>query len=237
MDNAMTGHDAFPNGHLLITPEALRARLGDGNLVILDVRPTHELAASGWIPGAVHFDLYGLGLTRTTPELFREWITMMRSQFALRGVGMDRTVVAYEETSGNRAARAFWLLEYMGHADVHVLDGGFAAWRRAGLEVSREMTAPKPRSFKIQPRESIFISADALNERLGEEGMVLLDTRDDDEYYARNVRAKRGGTIPGAVHLEWLHYLDDAGRFKPKEELAALFEGVGITGDKAIVPF
>ncbi|MCZ6552757.1 MAG: rhodanese-like domain-containing protein, partial [SAR324 cluster bacterium] len=106
----MTGHDAFPNGHLLITPEALQARLGDGNLVILDVRPTHELAASGWIPGAVHFDLYGLGLTRTTPELFREWITMMRSQFALRGVGMDRTVVAYEETSGNRAARAFWLL-------------------------------------------------------------------------------------------------------------------------------
>jgi thiosulfate/3-mercaptopyruvate sulfurtransferase len=233
----MSSANSFPNGHLLFTPEALHARLGDEKLVILDVRPTHELAASGWIPGAAHLDLYGIGVTRTTPEAFEEWMTMMRSLLALRGVSHDRTVVIYEETSGIRAARAFWVLEYLGHSDAHVLDGGMAVWRAAGLPVSREMAAPKARSFKPTPRPELFISADALNARLRDEGLRILDTRADDEYYARNVRAARGGAIPGAVHLEWTHYLDGSGRFKPYPELAALFASHGITPEKAIVPY
>ena len=233
----MGSREAFPNGHLLFTPEALQARLGDENFAVIDVRPTHELIASGWIPGAAHFDLYGIGVTQTTPERFEEWIGIMRSMLALRGVGHDRTVVFYEETSGIRAARAFWVLEYLGHPDAHVLDGGFAAWRAAGLPISREMAAPKAHSFKVAPRPELFISADALNARLGEQGLCLLDARTDDEYYSRHVRAARGGAIPGAVHLEWVHYLDSAGRFKPYPELKALFENLGVTPEKAIVPY
>ena len=233
----MTSTNSFPNGHLLFTPEALHARLGDENLVILDVRPTHELIASGWIPGAAHFDLYGIGVTQTKPALFEEWIGLMRSLLALRGVAQERTVAIYEETSGIRAARAFWVLEYLGHKDAHVLDGGFAAWRAAGLPVSREMAAPKARSFKVEPRPELFISADALNARLKEQGLRILDARTDDEYYARHVRAARGGAIPGAVHLEWTNYLDGSGRFKPCAELAALFKSRGITPEQAIVPY
>ncbi|MCH7653699.1 MAG: hypothetical protein IIB14_08500 [Chloroflexi bacterium] len=67
--------------------------------------------------------------------------------------------------------------------------------------------------------------------------LTVLDTRGDDEYYARNVSLARGGAIPGAIHLEWTDYLDDAGRYKPQAELAALFEGAGITRDKPVVPY
>ena len=233
----MSASQDFPNAHLLFTPEGLHQRLGGEKLVILDVRPTHELIATGWIPGAAHFDLYGIGITQTPPALFEEWIGMMRSLLALRGVSMDATVVVYEETSGMRAARAFWVLEYLGHRDAHVLDGGFAAWRAAGLPISREMAAPHPRSFKAAPRPELFISADALNERLGDPGLCILDTRTDDEYYSRNIRSARGGAIPGAVHLEWVNYLDDKGCFKPYPELAALFAGAGITPGKPVVPY
>ena len=119
----MSDTDGFVNGGLIWTPEELKAKLGDEYLVILDLRPTH-LVMEGIIPGAAHFDLYGVHLANTEPEPQRLYIDMMRSQMGLRGVGMDRTVVAYEEDSGIRAARAFWLLEYFGHSDVHLLDGG-----------------------------------------------------------------------------------------------------------------
>lgn len=233
----MPGHEDFPNRELIWTPEDLHARLGDENLAILDVRPTHEVMG-GIIPGAAHLDLYGVGLTHTRPGYFEEFINLMRSQFALRGVGTERTVVVYEETTGNRVARAFWLLEYIGHKDVHVLDGGMAAWRAAGYETASEMRAPRPKSLKLVARPDIFMSADDLNARLGDPNMVVLDTRADDEWLGTNTRGgPRGGTIPGAVHLEWTQYLDEGGKFKSPRELAALFEAAGVVRDKAIVPF
>ena len=233
----MPGHEDFPNRDLIWTPEDLHARLGDENLAILDVRPTHEVMG-GIIPGAAHLDLYGVGLTHTRPGYFEEFINLMRSQFALRGVGTERTVVVYEETTGNRVARAFWLLEYIGHKDVHVLDGGMAAWRAAGYETTTEMHAPRPKSLKLVAWPEIFMSADDLNARLGDPNMVVLDTRADDEWLGTNTRGgPRGGTIPGAVHLEWTQYLDEAGKFKSPRELAALFESAGVVRDKAIVPF
>jgi thiosulfate/3-mercaptopyruvate sulfurtransferase len=226
----------FPNGRLLWSPAQLKARLGDPQLVLVDLRSTHELF-DGVIPGAVHFDLYGIGMTKTTPELFEEFAQMMRSLLALRGVGQDRCVVFYEQETGMRVARAFWLLEYFGHADVHVLDGGMRAWRAADLEVAARPAEPHPHSFKIAPRRELFISADELRDQLAAGAVQTLDTRDPEEYYGQRKRAARAGTIPGAAHLPWERFLDGEGRFKGAAELASLFQGVGITRDKAIVPF
>jgi thiosulfate/3-mercaptopyruvate sulfurtransferase len=228
----------FPNAHLLWSPAQLHARLGDERLALLDVRPSHEVM-TGIIPGAAHLDLYGVGLTRTTPELFEEWVHLMRSLLGLRGVGMDKTVVLYEEhQTGIRAARAFWLLEYFGHGDVHVLDGGIRAWREDGYETTQEMAAPRPARLPIAPQAERFVSADDLHALLGQPDLLPLDTRTDDEHYGRNTRGgPRGGTIPGAVHLEWTNTLDERGRMKPAAELAALFERHGVTRDKRIVPF
>lgn len=162
---------------------------------------------------------------------------MMEHLFEQRGVNLDKTVVLYEGTSGMRAARGFWLLEYLGHTDVHVLDGGFNAWQAAGYPVTTE--APRVREVAFQPRtrDALHISADDLNALLGQADVVTLDTRTDAEYLARNVRAARGGTIPGAVHLEWVHNLNAAGAFKPADELRAMYTAAGITPDKTVVPF
>lgn len=228
--------EAFPNAHLLWTPAQLKARLGDPKLALIDLRASHEVMG-GVIAGAAHFDLYGITNTQTTQPVFDEFITMMRSLFAVRGVGMEKTVVLYEAETGTRVARAFWLLEYMGHADVHVLDGGMRAWRAAGFETTREMAEPHPSSFKIKPRPELFISADELNARLAKGEVQPLDTRADDEYYGQHKRAARTGAIPKAVHLEWVNYLDEQGRFKPPSQLGALFRSAGITPDKAVVPY
>ena len=233
----MAGVDDYTNSDLIWTPEKLHGRLGEENLVILDTRPTH-LVMEGIIPGAAHFDHYRVYLSNTQPEPLSLYNEMMCSLMEMRGVGMDRTVVVYEEDSGMRAARAFWTLEYFGHTDVHLLDGGMKAWRAAGYETVRKINTPKAHSLSITPRSELFMSADDLNAKLGDSDLVVLDTRSDDEWTGKNTRGgPRGGTIPGAVHLEWTNYLDEDGKFKSAAELTAMFEGAGVLRDKAIVPF
>jgi len=92
---------------------------------------------------------------------------------------------------------------------------------------------------QFQPRvhASLIISADDLHGLLDAGDLALLDTRTDDEYLAKNVRAARGGTIPGAVHIEWVNNLDADGAFKPAEELRAMYATAGISPDKTVVSF
>jgi thiosulfate/3-mercaptopyruvate sulfurtransferase len=191
----------------------------------------------GWIPGAVHFDLYGISLNNTNPEPFASFMWMMEYLFSHRGVDHNKTVVLYEGISGMRAARGFWFLEYMGHEDVHLLDGGFKAWVAAGYPVSTEPVTPKETKFTAKYRPDLHRNADAVHDMLFRPDVAILDTRTDDEYYGRSVRAARGGTIPGAIHLEWVNNLNADGAFKSGDELRAMYEACGITRDKAVVPF
>ena len=226
----------YTNPDLLWTPAQLHGRLGDPNLAIIDVRPAAAYA-QGWIPGAVHFDLFGISLNDTSPKPLAAFMWMMQHLFEQRGVNLDKTVVFYEGISGMRAARGFWLLEYLGHTDAHVLDGGFNAWQAAGYPVTTE--APRVREVQFQPRlrESLIINADDLHGLLGMDALALLDTRTDDEYLAKNIRAARGGTIPGAVHLEWTHNLNAHGSFKAAEELRAMYTAAGIHPEHTVVAF
>ncbi|MFO0985715.1 MAG: rhodanese-like domain-containing protein, partial [Planctomycetota bacterium] len=128
----------FARPELLITPEELESWLADGTRrppLIIDLRPAEQFAA-GQIAGAVHLDLWGVSLIDTDPAPLRAFFWMIEHQFALRGVSEDRAVVVYDEQSGVRAARGFWFLEYFGHPDVRLLDGGFGAWTREHRPVS-----------------------------------------------------------------------------------------------------
>ena len=118
---------------LLLTPDALAEELaGSAPPLLIDARPAEEFAR-GQIAGAVHLDLWGVSLIDTSEAPLKAFMWMIGHLFSLRGVTAERPVVVYEETSGLRAARVFWLLEYLGHPNVRVLDGGIGAWRRQGL--------------------------------------------------------------------------------------------------------
>jgi thiosulfate/3-mercaptopyruvate sulfurtransferase len=227
----------YANANLLWSPQELQARLGDANLRIIDVRPTHTLVQQGWIPGAIHFDLFGISLNDTGPEPLQAFMWTIEHLFDMRGVNLDTPVVFYEDIAGMRAARGFWFLEYLGHGDAHVLDGGFNAWLAAGLPTSRDMQAPRATTFRSRSRPELHWSADELNAHLRDADLALIDTRSDEEYLGKSIRAARGGTIPGAIHLEWTNNLDAQGAFKSGPELRAMYEAKGITRDKACAPF
>src|SRR3989442_10156430 len=226
----------YAHPDLLWTPEQLHHRLGDPNLAIIDVRAAATYA-QGWIPGAVHFDLFGISLNDTSPKPLAAFTWMMQHLFEQRGVNLDKTVVFYEGIAGMRAARGFWLLEYFGHTDAHVLDGGLNAWQAAGYPVTTE--APRVREVQFQPRvrESLNVSADDLHGLLGADDLALLDTRTVDEFLAKSVRAARGGTLPGSVHIEWVHNQDSDVAFNPAEELRAIYAAAGISPEKTGVAF
>jgi thiosulfate/3-mercaptopyruvate sulfurtransferase len=227
----------YPNAQLLTTPRELSARIDAGDkLLVIDLRPP-EAFAQGFIPGAVHLDLWGVSLIDTSPAPLRAFMWMIDHLFNVRGVDAATPVVVYDDQSGMRAARAFWFLEYFGHPRVQMLDGGFNAWVREGLPVSRDARPPAKSSWTGTPQASRLATWEDVKRRLGDAGTVIVDTRSDGEYCGTNVRAKRGGAIPGAVHLEWTNNLDDAGRFKPADELRGMYERLGVTPDKEVVTY
>ena len=224
----------YTNPELLISPDELHERLGDESLCIVDVRPTHEYAENH-IPGAIHLDLYGISLNDTRQEPFEAFMWMFSYLMHSRGIGTENTVVFYESNSGMRAARGFWIAEYHGHKDVHVLDGGLSAWVDAGHPVTTKCPVPSSATFDSNPIPNLNIGFEEILASLGNSDFIPMDTRSEDEYYARIVRAARGGAIPGAVHIEYVDNLDEAGAFKPAAELREMCELAGITHEKTVV--
>ncbi len=220
-----------------MTAQALAASLDDGDQpLLLDLRPAEQYA-EGHLPGAVHLDIWGLSLIDTDPAPLKAFLWIIEHLLAERGVSAERPVVLYEETSGMRAARVFWFLEFFGHTDVRVLDGGVRAWTSAGLPLSLHHVAPTPTTWKGARRTELLATWQDVRDRLGDDDAVILDTRSDGEYLGTLVRAARGGAIPGAVHLEWKQNLGPDGAFKPAAELRAMFEGKGVTPDREVVPY
>lgn len=227
----------YTHPHLLVSPELLAEELrSDGQILLLDLRPAEAFAA-GHLPGAVHLDLFGISLIDTDPAPMRAFVWIIEHLLGSRGVTTDRPIVVYETDSGMRAARAFWFLEYFGHQNVRVLDGGYAAWAAAGLPVSTDASPPVGGDWTgIRDADRVATWRDVLD-RLGHSEAVIVDTRTDGEYCGTTVRAKRGGAIPGAIHIEWTRNLGPDGRFKPADELRHMYVKAGVTPDREVITY
>ncbi len=221
---------------LLTTPEELRKKLNSPELRLIDARPAEQFA-QGHIPGAVHFDLFGLSLVDTREAPLQAFMHMIHHVLELRGVSENKEVIFYDETSGMRAARGVWFLEYFGHPKGRMLDGGFRAWLNDGCPVTTDVVAPKAATFKTNTRREVLATVDDVVQALNQQGTHILDTRSKGEYLGTHVRAARGGAIPGAVHIEWTDNLDPSGRFKSDAELKAMYDSAGITGDKEVISY
>jgi thiosulfate/3-mercaptopyruvate sulfurtransferase len=226
---------SYSNSDLLWSVEDLNARLSDPRLVLMDMRPP-EAFANGHIPGARSFDIFGVSLIDTRPQPLAAFLWMIEHLIQAKGVNGDSVVVCYDDIAGMRSARLFWFLEYYGHADVHVLNGGFRSWHDAGLPVARDAFVPKSGNFKMELHPERIAAVDEVLAKLGDPSVVIVDVRSDAEYTGQLVRAKRGGAIPGAVHLEWTNNLNPDGFFKPAEELQKLYSARNVTPDKEVIP-
>ena len=246
----MENPKGYARPELLIAPEELAAGLGlagdaaagsaqgpaEPLPTLIDLRPA-EAYAAGHIPGAAHLDLFGVSLIDTDPAPLDAFLWIIAHLLAARGVDAARPVVVYDERSGIRAARAFWFLELFGHPEARLLDGGFGAWERAGHPVDTDAAPPVPGHWTPGRETARLATWRDVRDRLGQDSTAILDTRSDGEHCGANVRARRGGAIPGAVHIEWTRNLGVDGAFKPAAELRAMYAAAGVTPDREVVSY
>jgi thiosulfate/3-mercaptopyruvate sulfurtransferase len=227
----------FANEGLLVTTAELHRLIeAHASQLVLDLRPP-EAYTAGHVPGAHHLDLWGVSLVDTDAAPLKAFMWMIEHVLQLHGVDASTPVIVYDEQSGMRAARAFWFLEYFGHPAVRVLDGGFNAWQREGRPVTRDASAPPKSEWTGRPQEGTIATWRDVKAAVGTPETVLLDTRSEGEYRGTVVRAKRGGAIPGAVHIEWSENLAPGGDFKPAAELRAMYESAGVTPDREVITY
>jgi thiosulfate/3-mercaptopyruvate sulfurtransferase len=221
---------------LVDVAELAQALSGPAPPLVLDVRAA-ELFCRGHLPSAIHIDLWGVSLIDTDEAPLRAFMWMIGHLFSLRGVVPERPVVVYDTDSGVRAARVFWFLEYLGHSDVRVLDGGFSAWTHARQPATIVAESPTPSTWHGERVPDLVADWRQVRDRVGSPDAVIVDTRSDDEYFGRVARARRGGAIPGAVHLEWTKNLTADGTYLPITELARMYKDAGVTPDREVVSY
>jgi len=181
---------------------------------------------AGHIPGAHYFDLnrdlsspvQRHGGRHPLPD--PEAIAAKLSACGITSEGPSPTlIVAYDDSRFAFAARFWWLLRYLGHAQVVVLDGGFQAWQDAGYPVSTERPSAQPGVFVPRPRAEMLVSKQEVEARKDQPGVVLVDSREGDRYRGeREPIDPIAGHIPGAVNYPWQAVSDAQGCVLPVEE-------------------
>ena len=224
----------------LVSAEETAAHLSDPQWVICDCR--HDLAdhsagyrayRAGHIPGArflhLDVDLSGpkTGVNGRHPLPHPSTLGL---RLGALGIGNNSQVVAYDESGGVFASRLWWMLRWVGHAKVAVLDGGWQAWNRAKLPFTVEQPVVEPVSFSVKPQPRLAVDSAGLQAGMGGDRMLVLDARSSDRYRGENETLDPvAGHIPGAVNRFFKLNLGDDGRFKPadalKTEFGALLNG------------
>jgi thiosulfate/3-mercaptopyruvate sulfurtransferase len=152
------------------------------------------------------------------------------------GITPTTAVVAYDRQQGLYAARAWWMLRWLGHDDVAVLDGGWAAWQAAGGEVeTREPTLSPQAPYPLREPQVATIDADTLAKGLGR--VRLVDARAAERFRGEvEPIDAQAGHIPGASNRFHKNNLASDGRFKPRDELRAEFEDLvaGLAPDQVV---
>lgn len=215
----------------LVDAATLRAHLSDPAWRIVDVR--HQLAdvgygerayAAGHIPGAVflHCDRDLSGPTTGSngrhplPDPLR-----LAARLGEIGVGAATQVIVYDDAQGMIAGRLWWLLRWLGHDRVAVLDGGLPAWLAAGGEMVVEVPILPRADFNARPCASC-VDADHVRAFLETSRIHLIDARSPDRFRGENETIDPvAGHIPGAVNRFFQNNLQADGRFKPAAELRA----------------
>jgi thiosulfate/3-mercaptopyruvate sulfurtransferase len=218
----------------LIGPQLLAARIGDPALVLIDTRPPAEYWA-GHLESARHFDPFPFHHSDTGDSGMNEFQAQLAWIFSALGVTGRETVVFCENESGMRATRGAWLLEFMGHQSVRILDGGLN--QLPGSKLVATPVAVTPSNYQGRLQTEVLATCKYIADHLGHQQVQIFDVRSDEEYFGERVRARRGGAIPGAIHRDWRHSLDASGTFKPAAQLRDDFERMGLRPEHEIIPY
>lgn len=218
-----------------VTPKWLYKHLKDKDLVIVDCRANlfdkeygKRLYEEGHIKGAQFLDLKKdlagevkeHGGRSPLPDLDK-----LIEKLQIIGISHSKTVVVYDEAELASAERLWWMLKYLGHEEVYVLNGGIKAWEREAYELTEEVLAMEKGKIDIRLNKSLITDMIELKTNTGKDDFIIVDSRAKERYKGEvEPIDKKAGHIPGAVNYHWKDVLNENGVFKTKEELRAHFK-------------
>lgn len=233
----------YAHPELLAEPDWLAQHATDPNVRIIDCA-TVEAYRRAHIPGAVQLPVHYYikeddpagsdhGTLVMPPKQFEELMGKL-------GVGPETTVVTYDDNNALVASRLWWVLNYYGHSNAKVLNGGWHRWLSEGRPVTFHSTKPAPATFTARVQPELVATVDMVKEKHTDPSCQVLDARTDGEWEGTNDRGnKRAGRVPNAHHLEWLRFVasDDSRRFLPAEDIQKLLDEAGIARDRPTITY
>lgn len=241
----------------LVTVEWLKQHLSDDNLVVVDIRGSvtsedlgggrqkatyaghPEAYAEGHIPGSVFID-WTKDIVDPNGEVKAQIASPEAFSAAMetRGIGDDTHVIVVDDKGGHLATRLWWALNYMGHDEVSVLDGGYAVWIASDGDMTNAPTDIREgATFTPNVRHELRVEwQDVLNFIQGG-GPQILDARDALTYRGEVQRGSRGGHIPGAISLPAASMVNEDGSWKSGDEIRQLAVDAGLNLDQPIVAY
>jgi thiosulfate/3-mercaptopyruvate sulfurtransferase len=216
----------------------LLQHLKEPQVVIVDCRFSladpqlgHRQYVASHIPGAYYLDLNQDLSSPVQQHGGRHPLpapTELANKLAAIGVNSQKTlVVAYDDSRLAFASRLWWLLRYLGHEQVAVLDGGFSGWLSSGYAVTDVIPQPQPAKFIPQLQPELVVDINVVKERKDLPGVVLVDSREAERYRGeREPIDKIAGHIPGAVNYPWQEVTDAQGYLHSNQEQSHHWEEI-----------
>lgn len=199
--------------NMLIEPEELIKKLGNGNIRIYDAAVSDDQYVHGHIPGAAFFD----HVKFSDPTGKYEYTILPDAELAAQigkiGISNDTEVIFYAWGMIPFAARAWWLLHYAGHNNVRVLNGGLAAWKAAGGTLEKETRSYKPAAFEGHFQPEMFADKDAVLQAMNDSQISIVNVLPRVSHEASH--------ITGSICVPCLELMHDMDAFLPNDQLAA----------------
>lgn len=225
----------------LIDTETLAQNLGREGLVIVDVRG--PAAYSSHIPGAVQTSWHEYSDPEATAKgLLNPDISRLEERIRSLGINNSSDVVIYSNPFDNWGdeGRMFWMLEYLGHPSIMVLDGGWVKWTAEHRRFEHEPVKLAPGDFKASLKPEVLTMKDELKKLVKQPhpGTFILDARSTEEYAGKEIDGlPRAGHIPTAVNISWNGFLKPDGTVKELEMVRGMFAEFGLRPDLEVITY
>jgi thiosulfate/3-mercaptopyruvate sulfurtransferase len=218
----------------LVSTEQLAAELDNPNWVVIDCRFTLTDPSAGrrayetsHIRGARYADLNEDLSSPLSPQTGRHPLPdsqTLCNKLANWGVAENTQVVVYDDSYGSMAVRLWWLLRWLGHANVALLDGGLPKWAREKHPISDVLPTITPQTFPCRPNPDLMVNADVVESLRQSATHRLIDARPEQRFTGeREPLDAVAGHIPGAINWVFEENLDFDGTYLPPEELRASY--------------
>jgi thiosulfate/3-mercaptopyruvate sulfurtransferase len=240
----MVATDSYVKTGVLIATHEVAERLNDPTLRLIEVDVDTTAYDGGHITGAVGWN-WRTDLQRHPVRDIPakdEWETLLGRS----GVANDTTVVLYGDNNNWFAAFAYWLFKLYGHGDVRLMNGGRKKWVDEGRELTTDASSVPATTYRVGRVDTdLRALRDEVRATLSGQGTALVDVRSPAEFNGTLLApenlpqegAQRGGHIPGAQNIPWATAVAEDGTFRSADELRQIYDGKGITPDRAVIAY